>query len=226
MLIHVDVRDVVPADLKEVAELCARARDESALGTQICVGESDRLERHLGVYAQLPEGHVLVAQIDDEIAGFALIRTVTPGPFVEVPTVYLEAIYVAEKARRRGVGHHLLNAVAHKAVETGAVEVYSLPLPGSRGLQRFLVRLGFAPAGAHRVVSVAALVRNVDSEFKRSKRRSGSRMLDDLIARRRRARIETNSGPLDLRAFQAAYAADRVAVDEQPQQPAQAAAGE
>jgi regulator of extracellular matrix RemA (YlzA/DUF370 family) len=73
---------------------------------------------------------------------------------------------------------------------------------------------------------VAALVRNVDSEFKRSKRRSGSRMLDDLIARRRRARIETNSGPLDLRAFQAAYAADRVAVDEQPQQPAQAAAGE
>lgn len=226
MLSHVDVRDVTPTDLTEVAALCARARDESAMGTQICVGESERLERHIGVYAQLPEGHVLVAQIDDEIAGFALIRTVAPGPFVDVPTVYLEAIYVSEKARRRGVGHHLLNAVAQKAAEVGAVEVYSLPLPGSRGLQRFLVRLGFAPAGAHRVVSVAALARNVDVELKRSRRRTGGRMLDDLIARRRRARIETNSGPLDLRAFQAAYAADRADVEEQPQQPAQAVSGE
>lgn len=217
MLLQVDVKDLTPFDLPEVARLSQIARDESALGTQLCVGELDRLERHIGVYAQMPEASVLVAKADGQAVGFALVRTVPAGIFVEVPTTYIEAIFVSESARRRGVGHNLLAAIAQRAQEVGAQEVYALPLPGSRGVQRFLSRLGFAPAAAHRVVSVSVLARNVAAELGRSSRRSGGRMLDELIARRRKARIETNSGPLDLRAFQAAYEAGQNTNPTQPE---------
>lgn len=210
MLSSVVVRDLNPDELHEVSRLSLVAREESSLGTQLCVGEIDRIERHMGVYASFPGAHVLVAHLDDQIAGFALIRTIDPGAFTDMPAVYLEAIYVSEAARRRGVGHALLQEVAQRSANVGATEIYALPLPGSRGVQRFLARLGFAPAAAHRVVSVQTLQRNLVTESTRTVRRSGgSKMLDDLIARRRKARTETNSGPLDLRAFQAAYAADR-----------------
>lgn len=211
MLSSVVVRELAPDELSEVASLSLVARDESSLGTQLCVGELERIERHLGVYASFPGAHVLVAHLDGEVAGFSLIRMIEPGAFTDVPAIYLEAIYVSENARRRGVGQHLLQEVSQRAMATGATEIYALPLPGSRGVQRFLARLGFAPAAAHRVVSVQTLQRNLLSESKATARRSGGgKMLDDLIARRRKARTETNSGPLDLRAFQAAYAADHV----------------
>lgn len=216
MLLQVDVRTLTPADLPEVASLCQIARDESALGTQLCVGEQDRLERHIGTYAQMPDSSVFVARSDDQVVGFALVRTVPAGIFVDVPTTYVEAIFVSAQARRRGVGHNLLGAVAQQALDAGSLEVYALPLPGSRGVQRFLARLGFAPAAAHRVVSVPVLARNVANELGRSSRRSSGRVLDELIARRRKARIETNSGPLDLRAFQAAYEAGQNTAPTQP----------
>ena len=41
----------------------------------------------------------------------------------------------------------MLQAAAELAEEAGADDVYAAPLPGSRGMQRFLARLGFAPAG-------------------------------------------------------------------------------
>ncbi|WP_435300106.1 GNAT family N-acetyltransferase [Timonella sp. A28] len=215
MLTHVDVSDIREHELLEVAHLCVNARDESALGAQICVGEPERLVRQLGVFAQYEGSHVLVARQEGHIVGFIMMRTVAPGVFVDVPTVYLEAVFVASGARRRGIGHQLLSALCERASVVGATEIYALPLPGSRGLQRFLSRLGFAPAAAHRVVNVATLQRNILAELKRS-RRGGPRTLDDLIARRRKARIETNSGPLDLRSFQAALAQEREGADAPP----------
>lgn len=218
VLVQVDVRNVHPQEIAQLTRLCMSARDESSLGTQVCAPEVDKLARHLGTYAQMPDSNILVAVQEDVVVGFALTRTIAPGLFIDTTAVYLEAIFVADSARRRGVGHQLLLAVGQRAQEVGASEIYALPLPGSRGVQRFLARLGFAPAAAHRVVSVSSLMRNINSELNRS-RRGAPRMLDELIARRRRARVETNSGPLDLRAFQAAYAAER---SESTSQPAQA----
>jgi hypothetical protein len=59
-------------------------------------------------------------------------------------------------------------------------------------MQRFLARLGFAPAAAHRVVGTSALQRRLAHEHAAasaaSARRSAPRGLEDLIARRRQAR--------------------------------------
>ena len=75
-----------------------------------------------------------------------------------------------------------------------------MPVPGSRGVQRFLARMGFAPAAAHRVVQTSALLRKLGPE---GSLRRPPRALEDLIARRRKARIETQSGPVDLRELRA-----------------------
>ena len=78
-------------------------------------------------------------------------------------------------------------------------------MPGNRGVQRFLARLGFAPAAGHRVASVAALQRRLatDATVRDSThphhRRFGRVGIEDLIARRRRARSVMESGPIDMR---------------------------
>lgn len=204
MIPGVTVSELQPHDLSSLASLCLTARGEAALGAQVCVGDHDALRQQLATYAELDGTHVLVAHHEDSLVGFALLRNVLPGVFLTTPMLYLEVMYVAEGARRRGIGHALMSAVTDVAVTANAQEIYALPLPGSRGMQRFYSRLGFAPAASHRVATTQALLRHLAAETKRTRR--GTTPLEDIIARRRRARIETNSGPLDMRAFQAAYA--------------------
>ena len=57
-------------------------------------------------------------------------------------------------------------------------------------MQRFLARLGFAPAAAHRVVTTQSLQRRLANEGVRTtvERRASARGLEDLIARRRQVR--------------------------------------
>ncbi|MBD5787327.1 GNAT family N-acetyltransferase [Cellulosimicrobium terreum] len=198
-----EVRPAVGDDLPAVAALCSEARLESASGAQLCAPDTDRLVRHLSVLLALPGGNVLVALQDGRPVGFVLARVLEPHLFADEPSLYVEAVFVGEDARRRGVGHALLSATAEVAASNGATHVYSVPIPGSRGVQRFLARLGFAPVAGHRVVTTVVLQRRLAAD--RAPSRKGARSLEDLIARRRRARTEGLSGPVDLRAFQAEY---------------------
>jgi len=187
----VQVRDARPGDMESLVALCLTARRESAVGSQICTDDADRLRDQLGALLAVPGGRVLVALLDDEVAGLLLARVVGPGPFTDLVSLDLEAVYVLPAARRRGLGHALLVGATTLADEVGATEMYSSPLPGARGMQRFLARLGFAPAASHRVVTTAALARKLTHEHAGpggSVRRSGPRGLEDLIARRRQAR--------------------------------------
>lgn len=216
----VDVRPAVASDLPVLARLSVSARHEAGTGVQLCVSDEERLTRQLATLTGLPGGRIKVAVIEGQPVGFMLIRLIEPSLFSDVTSVYIEALYVSQDFRRRGVGHALLTAAGDLAASVGALDVYSVPLPGSRGVQRFLARLGFAPAASHRVVTTAVLQRKLAAET--AGRRHQVRSIEDLIARRRRARIETNSGPLDLRSFQASLAADQ---SSEPGVPADDAAG-
>lgn len=203
----VDVRHAGAGDLLDVAGLCLTAREESSTPTQLCSPDIERVRNQLGVLLSVPGGRVLVARHDDVAVGFLLGRVIEANLYHDEPVLYIEALFVDQGFRRRGAGHALLGAAAEIALEAGAEEVYSVPLPGSRGVQRFLLRLGFAPAAAHRVVQTTTLVRRLESDPVSARR--GSRGLEDLIARRRKARIETHSGPVDLRELQARLRAER-----------------
>ncbi|MDM7831067.1 GNAT family N-acetyltransferase [Cellulomonas edaphi] len=179
-----------PEDLDSLVELCLAARAESAVGAQLCTDDAERLRDQLGALLAVPGGLALMGTVDGVPAGMLLARLVGPSLFTDVVSLNLEAVYVVPDARRRGLGHMLLSAATQQADEAGAADVYATPLPGSRGMQRFLARLGFAPAAAHRVVATSALQRRLAHEGAPAAagRRPSPRGLEDLIARRRQAR--------------------------------------
>lgn len=196
----VEVRPADPTDFHHIADLSIQAREESLVGAQLCAADNETIIRQLSVLSSLPGALLHVAESEGIILGFMLSRVIDLDLMRAQPSLYLEALYVPPANRRRGVGHSLISKAAEVALSTGAVDIYSQPLPGARGTQRFLSRLGFAPAAAHRVVSTTALVRSLSAEP--ATRRRATQALEDLIARRRRSRVQTHSGPLDLRAFQ------------------------
>ncbi|UZN01556.1 GNAT family N-acetyltransferase [Cellulomonas sp. S1-8] len=182
------MRHASASDLEDLVELCLQARTESGVGRQLCSDDRERLREQLSVLGSVPDGVVLVATFDDEPAGVALCRLLGPGLLSDAVVLSLDAVYVRPESRRRGLGHAMLQAAAEIADEAGATDVYAAPLPGSRGMQRFLARLGFAPAAAHRAVSTTALHRRLALDAPAPARRSAARGLEDLLERRRRAR--------------------------------------
>ncbi len=187
-----------PDDLDDLVHLCLEARKESGMGAQLCTDDGDRLRQQLGAYLSVEGGIVFVGTLDGQPAGLLLARLIGPGLFTDAVAVHLEALYVMPQARRRGLGHALLSSAAQEADERGATELYAAPLPGARGMQRFLARVGFAPAAAHRVVTTAALQRRLAHEATGvAARRPAPRGLEDLIARRRQVREARRPGDSD-----------------------------
>jgi GNAT superfamily N-acetyltransferase len=211
----VQVRGALPEDLDGLVELCLEARAEAAVGAQLCSNDADRLRHQLGTLLATPGGHAMVGLLDGELAGLLLTRVVGPSPFTEDVSLHVEALYVRAGRRRRGLGHALLGGALTIADEAGAEQVFAVPLPGSRGVQRFLARLGFAPAGAHRVVGTEVLQRRLASDpVAGAGRRGSGRGLEDLIARRRQVRAL--SGEVDLRGVPARLEAAGAATGQEP----------
>jgi GNAT superfamily N-acetyltransferase len=185
-------RPATSDDLDGLVALCLEARSELQVGSQLCSDDPQRLRDQLVLLMTSPGGTVLTGTVDDDIAGLLLAHVVGPGPFSDVVALSLEALYVRGDARRRGLGHALLVGAASLADEVGATEVYASPLPGARGMHRFLARIGFAPAAAHRVVTTNALQRRLSQDpstvLGAVTGRLPRQRLEDLIARRRQAR--------------------------------------
>ena len=183
-----EVGPAEPADMDGMVRLCLAAREESSVGPQVCSADPSTLGHQLGALTAVPGGTVLVARSEGAVVGLLLGRLLGPNPFTDDVSLAVEALYVACSHRRRGVGHALMVSAVEVASSAGATHVYAAPIPGARGMQRFFVQLGFAPAAAHRVTSTQALQRRLALDGALS-RRSAPRGLEDLIARRRQSRL-------------------------------------
>lgn len=190
----VEVRPIRPQDLDDVVALCLRARAEAWTGAQVCSGDADTVARHVGALTSAPGATLLVARDTDGVVGILLGRLLGPNVFTDDVNLAVEAVYVDPRQRRRGVGHALMQSAVEIALAAGAENVYAAPLPGARGVQRFFVRLGFAPAASHRVMAVAALHRRLAAEGARRRGPRGG--LEEVIARRRQSRGESGSAAL------------------------------
>ncbi|MCL3861998.1 GNAT family N-acetyltransferase [Actinotalea sp. K2] len=180
--------------MAELVTLCLAARKESSVGTQVCSPDPEVLAHQLGALTAVEGGTVLVARSDQRVVGLLLGRVVGPNPFTDEANLAVEVLYVGAEHRRRGVGHALMVGALDVAAASGAEHIYATPLPGARGMQRFFVQLGFAPAAAHRVVSTSALQRRLAADLGVT-RRGSARGLEGLIARRRQSRLDsTRSG--------------------------------
>lgn len=178
-------------DVADLVGLCLEARAELMVGAQLCTDDPSRLRDQLLALLNSPGGVIMIATLDEHLDGLLLARIVGPGPFTDAVALTLESLYVRPSARRRGLGHALLMSAVELAEQAGATEVFASPLPGARGMHRFLAQVGFAPAAAHRVVTTAALARRLAADPVRpggASRRPSRLGLEDLIARRRQAR--------------------------------------
>lgn len=179
------VRVAEPADVAELVGLCLEARGESSVGPQLCTPDAELLADQLRLFASSEDGHILVARVEGSLAGLLLARFVGPSLFTPERAAHVEAIYVGSAFRRRGIGHALLAELSVMAEAVGVRHLYAIPLPGARGMQRFLARLGFAPAAAFRVTTLAALQRRLALRGTTRRGLVTSRGVERLIARRR-----------------------------------------
>src|SRR5207247_2013967 len=100
------------------------------------------LERHL--FGERPAAEAVVAELDDEPAGFAIFFT-TFSTFVGRPGMWLEDVYVRPERRRAGVGRALLEHLARLAEERGCGRIEWAALDWNAPALDFYAGLGALP---------------------------------------------------------------------------------
>jgi len=130
-----------PAEPGDVAQIVAFIRDLAQyerLGAQ-CHPDADALAEHL--FGPAPSAEVLLAEVGDEPAGFALFFP-TYSTFRTQPGIWLEDLFVVPEQRGQGVGRGLLGAVAQRAVDRGCGRVEWAVLDWNAPAIGFYTRLG------------------------------------------------------------------------------------
>ncbi|MDN5744950.1 MAG: GNAT family N-acetyltransferase [Nocardioidaceae bacterium] len=104
-----------------------------------------------------PEQRLVVVQCGDEVAGAVFLRITTLTPLNLEPAVQSIQPRVLPQFRRHGVGHALMEAASVFAEENGILHVVAAVPNASREANRFMARLGLAPAFMYRVAPTAVL---------------------------------------------------------------------
>src|SRR5690625_292328 len=177
-------------DVEALVELTLLARDESPLTTQLCTTQTPHLSNLLGAWIGLEGAFLLVAEVDNTIVGFCLVQRVQPNLFSDVAFLQIEGLFVRKEFRRRGLARNLLTDVVRIAEAEDISHIVTIVLTGARQELRFLAGLGFAPAGARRIVDTPTLNRRLTSPHREGRMRG----IDELIARRRRNKEREKAG--------------------------------
>lgn len=93
-------------------------------------------------------GKILVAEVDGEVAGYAMIWTSVKGEEIEdgdFETARLADLAVLEQYRRRGIARALIEAAEDYARERGATSLHLGVLANNRGALSLYESSGFAP---------------------------------------------------------------------------------
>jgi ribosomal protein S18 acetylase RimI-like enzyme len=138
-----------------------------------------RLLDRLAAIQGMPGCRVLVAELETEAVGVAVLQASPMGPFHDEPMVHIDYLHVRPGRNNRGVGHALMSAAVAFAEECGAEHLSVNVLPQLREAQRFYARLGFSPLVLRRVASTTGLRRKLEPQP------VVSRQLARVLARRR-----------------------------------------
>lgn len=134
----VQIRPAEPSDVEWIHSMVIElATYERAAGK--VVGTTELLASAL--FGPEPSAEALVAQLDDEPAGFALYY-MTFSTWEARPGIWLEDLYVRQELRRAGVGQALLQALASITVNRGYSRLEWAALDWNEPALRFYQRLG------------------------------------------------------------------------------------
>ena len=146
----------VPLILSFVRELAEYEREPHA----VCATEADLLRDGFGPQ---PRFHCIVAEWDDQPAGFALYFY-NYSTWKGRPGIYLEDLYVRPAFRKRGIGRSFFVWLARLAVKENLGRIVWQVLDWNQPAIDFYQSLGAAPASGWRTMRLAgSAIQNLSS---------------------------------------------------------------
>jgi predicted N-acetyltransferase YhbS len=118
-----------------------------------------------------PAHKVIVAEIEDDVVGLAILSRLPVTPISDVESVQISFMHVRDDRRRRGVGRAIVGAATEFATEVGVDYVTVGVFPGSRESNRFFARLGFSPLVMRRAIATSVLLKRMAGDLERAERR-------------------------------------------------------
>ena len=109
------IREATPADLPAIVSLIRALAEYEHLSHEVTLDEK-AMRDHL--FGPTPAAHVVVAEHDRDVVGFALYFT-NYSTFLGKPGIYLEDLFVRPEHRGHGHGTALLKRLAQIVVERG-----------------------------------------------------------------------------------------------------------
>ena len=177
----VSVRPATTADVPALVDMWGELREltrERAAPVPSERGVLSRLERA----EQDPDLRIVVATLDGDVAGMAVLTHQPYAALFDVHSVHVHFMHVRDGFRRKGVGHALVAAATAFAEDMGADHLMTSTLPTSRDANRFYARLGFAPMVVRRSAPVVTVRRRLAADA------GVSEAVEGVVARRRSLR--------------------------------------
>jgi ribosomal protein S18 acetylase RimI-like enzyme len=157
---HVSVRTATVDDLPALVQLWQELRDLSPRRPR--PGHAaETPEQRLQSVIDDPACRVVVAVLDDEPVGMAVLSRTWVSPLLDAMAVQVSLLVVSGQHRKHGVGRALVTAAVSYAEELDADEVVVSVLPHLREANRFYAQLGFSPQVMRRTASVTGLRRRL-----------------------------------------------------------------
>lgn len=112
---RITIRPATREDTARILDLIRALADYEKLSHE-CVATEESLRQTL--FGERPAAEVVMAEVDDEVAGFALFFH-NYSTFLARPGLYLEDVFVYPERRGQGIGRRLLQHLAQIAVARG-----------------------------------------------------------------------------------------------------------
>ena len=178
-VVTVRTREATAEDLSAVADLWEELRASGGrLGPFGPPASSLSIRDRLESLRADDDHRVVLAEVEDEIVGLAVLSRLPITPISDVESVQISFMHVRNDRRRRGVGRAIVDSAAHFAQDVGADYVTVGVFPGSRETNRYFARLGFSPLVTRRAVPTTQL----------QKRLAGDESSREVVTRRRLGR--------------------------------------
>jgi GNAT superfamily N-acetyltransferase len=178
------VRDASEDDLPELLEMWADLRGVTGrLDRTAPPPTVEGARRRLREVAASEDCRLVVASIDGEVAGFALLTAQPFAPLFDARSMHVHYLTVRPGFRRSGVGHALMGAATTWAEELGCDHVTTSVYPQLREVNRFYARLGLSPVVTRRTAPTALLRRRLIAD--------GVPSMPVIARRRTMARVRT-----------------------------------
>lgn len=148
---HARVRPFQPADLAGVRDCIVALQEfERTIDPRLRPGEemADEYWAHIQSQCATSNGCVLVVELDEHVAGFAVVLASQAATEPDDPPgthAALTDLAVLPAHRHRGLGTALLRAAEAYAVRHGATEVRVNVLTANHGARSLYLGAGYAP---------------------------------------------------------------------------------